>query len=286
VALNINDWNIKYICKGIQMRINTRIIIRIFTEVIALGTFLALSLLPLSSSFAEGYLVDKYIFEKNKRIVTDISGSSYTRITFEPFYIKEVIGDKEKYKVIVDSLGKNIFLIPKNNKIPNIDLSIVTSSGATQDMTLNIKDIHSKSIIIERVSDKKINEFELSLESEKLLKSMIKNEKGKYYVEHHCNYINSVNRCPKLARTAQLDSFKDLDAQYDIRLISSYKFAKNNLSGYILAAKTISQTPIEISNQILADIFSTSRLVFVNSLNSLKDNFHKAYIVIHEEDKE
>ena len=101
-----------------------------------------------TKSYAEWIEALEFQYNQAKKISATLGTMSQTRISFAPYSIKEIVGDSNKYKIIHDSLGMSIFIIPKVKAGEKIELTIITSGGKTQDFVFDVKDTQGSVILI------------------------------------------------------------------------------------------------------------------------------------------
>jgi hypothetical protein len=89
-----------------------------------------------------------YHYTPHYRINTYIGLKSQNRINFGNYGIKEIIGDESRYQLVHDSMGNNIFILPKVAIGEIIDITIVSNSNKVQDLSLKIIDDFGQTIII------------------------------------------------------------------------------------------------------------------------------------------
>lgn len=128
----------------------------------------------------------QYNYQNNYTILQDrlkakISGNSANRLQFGIMPIVQIVGDENKYKVVTDSRGTNIFIIAK---VPNgeiIELSLINGAGLATDLELEVADIKGQVIIINNSAVIRGDDQEQQ-EITAMLTSMINDCRDKYYV--------------------------------------------------------------------------------------------------------
>ncbi|MCC2646636.1 MAG: hypothetical protein K0R02_701 [Rickettsiaceae bacterium] len=104
-------------------------------------------------AFAEAQAIERYAqnFEANskRRLEANIGEATQNRIFIEGDSILGVAGDESKYEWIADNLNTgNLFIIPKVKTGDRIELSLLTKSGLTQDLSLKVTNKDSHTIIL------------------------------------------------------------------------------------------------------------------------------------------
>jgi hypothetical protein len=134
------------------------------------------------------------------KIKTYISSSNLNRIEFGRGGLAQVIGDDNKYKIITDNRGQNIFLLPKIPASQTLELALVNLSGNVADLVLETKDIEGQVIRIfsDGFSDNRSNlhwqpvaTTQVQAQTRKqeqeivqMIRSMLADREGKYYLLH------------------------------------------------------------------------------------------------------
>ncbi|WP_341762965.1 type-F conjugative transfer system secretin TraK [Candidatus Tisiphia endosymbiont of Melanophora roralis] len=133
------------------------------------------------------------------KIKAKISASNVNRIEFGKIGIAQIIGDESKYKIIVDSKAQNIFLSPKIPTAQTLELALVNFSGNVADLILKVEDMEGQIIKISMDSfyNKPSNGFlnnsavnnKCSVNTQEqeiagMIRNMIADKEGKYYVTH------------------------------------------------------------------------------------------------------
>jgi hypothetical protein len=89
-----------------------------------------------------------YNYKPHNRISTCIGFKSQNRINFGSYGIKEIIGDESLYQLLHDSMGNNIFILPKVSVGETIEITIVSNGNKVQDLSLKVIDDFGQTIII------------------------------------------------------------------------------------------------------------------------------------------
>ncbi|MDX1916438.1 MAG: hypothetical protein SFT68_00430 [Rickettsiaceae bacterium] len=238
--------------------------------------------------------VSSQIFFHNKqaKLIAFASNKSQVRISFPPFTIKEVVGDTNKYKIIHDRLGMSIFILPKVGKGEEIDLTIITASGKSQDILLKIKDkVTANSIIIydKNLSDDplqnrkyKITNQEI-LEAKKLLKAMRVLKKSKYNVTNF-----DLKSSPRLSHNIGYlsDTNNKESALLEIKASSIYGYKLLGLKGVILEIRNKGNNSIYISEEDISSLFAGVILTSIKSNIIAPKSRTKVYLVLKESEED
>lgn len=157
------------------------------------GTFINLLLTTLIFTLCISYNVyayQEYCISDDK-IRAIISSNKINRIEFDVHGIAQVIGDDSRYQFISDDRGMNIFLKTGGQEEGNIELSLISQSGVVADLVLTPKDnIEGQVIRIKSIPNNNALNNSFSLEVKNLLRTMIRDEAGKYYVRSAKNIID------------------------------------------------------------------------------------------------
>lgn len=219
-----------------------------------------------------------YKYDKSKILEASIGTKSQTRISFRPYTIKEVVGDCNKYKLISSNGGSYVFMAPKAKEGEKIDITIITSSGKAQDISLKITEGYGKSIIIldEAVHTK--YQQELLEEAKLMIKSMVKGKKSKYDVT---------------SITDKSILFKAKDPDIEINKTALFRYDLYNLIGLVINIKNIGKDKIECEDISLKNLFNNPLLIsFSYPPNTEltqtkciidKAGSHRAYIVMQDD---
>ncbi|MES2214833.1 MAG: type-F conjugative transfer system secretin TraK [Pseudomonadota bacterium] len=202
-----------------------------------------------------------------------ISQLSPTRIGFGGYPIAEVIGDENKYKIISDSSGQNVFITPKAEVGTIIPVTIITSNNMAQDLLLEVMgdELMPQSILI-TIPKKKQNDspygrnssvYKASkAESALMLKAMINDENRgeKYYVTASARKLFS----PSLPHLKIL--------QY-----KTYRFG--DLTGANLVITNNSKEVVYLTEEIISTLFRGVELVTLNDGLLSKGTSTKAFVI-------
>lgn len=190
--------------------------------------------------------VEHYKYDKTKILEVSIGTKSQTRISFRPYTIKEVVGDSNKYKLISSNTGSYVFIAPKAKEGEKIDITIITSSGKAQDISLKIEGGYGKSIIIlDEALHTKYQQGVLE-EAKLMVKSMVKGKKSKYDVT---DFI------------AKSILFKGQDPDIEINKTKLFRYDLYNLIGLVIDIKNIGKDKIECEDISLKSLFNNPLLI-------------------------
>lgn len=221
-----------------------------------------------------GATAQEFPHDSHKKITAVIGTKSQTRISFGSYSIKEVVGDSNKYKMIHDSQGMSIFILPKVKAGEKIDITIISSGGKVQDLSLVVKDTEGSVISIGGSKNKANSSVsDVMLEAKEMLKAMVRNKKGKYDVTSFTVLSNTKNckncRKNKMADKSysatlvdlrknnyELSAFSDLE----IREIELYNYKLIGLKGLVLEIKNYTSAPIVVTEEDLSKLFKNTLL--------------------------
>lgn len=197
-----------------------------------------------------------------------ISSLAPTRIAFGRYSIAEVIGDENKYKIIADSAGLNVFISPKSEVGSIIPVTIITSNNLVQDLILEVSGgkLLTHSIMINP------SKMELNLDSHtkadatSMLKAMIseENKGGKYY-------ISAGNRKLSIASLPGL------------RIVQDQTFRFGDLTGVRLVITNTKKDVVHLTEEMIGGIFKNIELVSVEKDVLTKNHSTKVFIITREE---
>src|ERR1700677_619864 len=144
----------------------------------------SLTFLCVVKTFAAAAL--EFTHSPRSAIRAKISETAPTRINFGGYQITEVIGDENKYKIITDSNGLNVFITPKVVGGSIIPMTLIAGSNKVQDLLLEVSNEEKlpRSVIIASDSSKGGRNLPDESETELLLKAMLDDENphDKYYI--------------------------------------------------------------------------------------------------------
>jgi hypothetical protein len=199
-----------------------------------------------------------------------ISSLSPTRISFGGYSISEVVGDENKYKIIADGSGQNIFITPKTEAGVVIPVTIVTSNNMTQDLLLEVMgdEPMPQSILItvpKKVEGEIVRDTRSKIDKDQstlMLRAMINDENrgGKYYV----------TAMPRRLPNIGLPSLKIL--QY-----KTYRFG--DLTGASLRITNSDKEMVYLTEEMIGSLFNNVELVTLKDGLLARGSETKAFVV-------
>ncbi|RYE27413.1 MAG: hypothetical protein EOP45_01280 [Sphingobacteriaceae bacterium] len=138
-----------------------------------------------SSSLAE---IITFTSDKGK-LNAKIAANKINRIELSKNPVSQIIGDESQYSVLTDEIGKNIFFVSKVPAGEKIELSLVDTTGAVVDLSMQVANIGGQVIKIGedtyQYPHQAIGQASMARKSNReiaaMLKCMIKDEADKYY---------------------------------------------------------------------------------------------------------
>jgi hypothetical protein len=242
-----------------------------YKVLLPVACFLAISFNALGSNKISAIEI---INNPRQSLKVKISSLSPTRIGFGGYSISEVIGDENKYKIIADSSGQNVFITPKAEAGTIIPLTIITSNNMVQDLLLEVMgdEPMPQSILItvpKKIEGEKEGEIVRDTRSKVdkaqsalMLKAMINDENrgGKYYV----------TATPRRLANTPLPSLKIL--QY-----KTYRFG--DLTGASLLVTNSAKEMVYLTEEMISSLFKNVELVALNDGLLAKGADTKAFVV-------
>lgn len=132
-----------------------------------------------------------YCYKQGSRIKAVISKDHLNRIWFSGKSIIEVIGDNTKYKILQDTVGKNLFITPLAAIGEDIEMAIIEAGGRTIDLSLRVSDSNGQLIFIEEKKDC-YSKSEDQGEIARLMRYMHSNKPDKYIVDTSKRHIHKL----------------------------------------------------------------------------------------------
>lgn len=228
-----------------------------------------------SNSFASN-MVAAIELENNPKesLKVKISSLSPTRIGFGGYSVSEVIGDENKYKIIADSSGQNVFITPKAEVGAIIPITIITSNNFVQDLLLEVMNGESmpKSILItvpkrklyhaEKYSNRVIDKAVAAL----MLRAMIddSNRDGKYYVTTSTRKLQN----PSLP---------------SVKILQDKTYHFGDLTGASLVITNNGKKLISITEEMISQMFKNVSLATISDSFLSKGESAKAFVVTRKE---
>jgi hypothetical protein len=130
------------------------------------------------------YAAQGLSFTLEEKIKASISAKNLNRIAFGINPFSQIIGDESKYSIFTDTFGMNLFITPKVPAGETFELSVINVAGQVIDFALQVKDIEGQIINIYEQKPENIKIISSGAEIAEMLKHMIQDEQGKYYVKH------------------------------------------------------------------------------------------------------
>ena len=237
--------------------------------------------------------------KSGERIRAILSSSSINRISFDKSPIAQIVGDESEYSVLTDDMGINIFLIPKVPAGEKIELTLISTTGAIADLTLHVADISGQVIEIGKgTSTGELLEHEKDSMNEiaNMLRYMIKDEPGKYYIKQvkrkitsikaqivsNLNNANAANAANAINPT-NINTLDVSNAELDIIQDRSYRFG--NLSGarLVVKAKNLAKKKsVSLSETDFKPLFEGVRAVSITNKILSPGNSSFVYVIAQE----
>jgi len=122
--------------------------LKLILILLAISGYMSFKSIPIAFADYEYIQPQIYDYKPNIRIKSYIGLKSQNRINFGNYGIREIIGDDRLYKIIHDTHGQNIFIIPIAKAGEVIDITIVGNNNNVQDLSLKILDDFGRTIVI------------------------------------------------------------------------------------------------------------------------------------------
>ncbi|WPY01952.1 TraK superfamily protein (plasmid) [Candidatus Trichorickettsia mobilis] len=215
----------------------------------------------------------EFKYSGNKKIETVIAVNELNRIGVVGGEVIEVIGDENKYSLYWSGDFRNLFIKPKVEVGETIELSLIIPQGGAQDIRFTVGDTAAQTIFINlgKESNTSLSSSDITARTNPQLKSeisammrtMIENEKDKYYV-------TGVNRT--LQQTKE-------------RLITQYlSYRYRGLSGGCLSVKNLTAKPLNLLETDFSNLFKNTVAINFES-NVIKPKGTIKVFIITREDK-
>lgn len=221
-----------------------------------------------AKTFAASTSVLEFTHNSKTAIRAKISETAPTRINFGGYQITEVIGDENKYKIITDGNGFNVFITPKIASGSVIPLTLIAASNKVQDLLLEVSDKEKlpRSLIITPDASKKDKVLPQRSETELMLRAMLEddNPNDKYY-------ITSVKKKMILSSLPQLTVTRD----------KTWRF--KNLTGVRLIITNLGRRATNLHIEHIAKLFKGTGLTVIDDNLLRKGASTKAFIILGEE---
>ncbi len=218
------------------------------------------------TTFASGPL--EFTHNSKTAIRAKISETAPTRINFGGYSITEVIGDENKYKIITDGNGFNVFITPKVVSGSIIPITLISGSNKVQDLLLEVssKEKLPRPLIIASCASTKDKLLPEKSETELMLKAILgdDNPNDKYYV------IST-------KRKIVLPSSLKLTVTHD----KTWRF--KNLTGVRLTITNRGFATTKLRGRDIASLFKGTKLTVLDSNLLRQGDSTKAFIITEEE---
>jgi hypothetical protein len=235
---------------------------------ITLSMIVCAMLLSLKPFFAMA--TSEFTLNPKGRIEGIIGAGGVNRIQVSGSEIMEVVGDESKYSLYWSGDWRNLFITPKTGVGETVDVSLILIGGQAQDMRLTVGDVESQTIFlvtntacinsatnavpdctkysgsqhsaISFLSDhsfkhsysKALSDKQLKLEIASMMRAMIEDIQGKYYVNI-------------LKRT--------ITKNKEMLITQSKSYRYKDLSGARLTIKNLTSKPILLSKEHIGNLF-------------------------------
>ncbi|WPY01953.1 TraK superfamily protein (plasmid) [Candidatus Trichorickettsia mobilis] len=189
----------------------------------------------------------EFKYSGSKKIETVIAANELNRIFISGGEVIEVIGDENKYSLYWSGDFRNLFIKPKIEVGETIELSLIIPQGGAQDIRFTVGDTAAQTIFI-NVGGEITSSLpgsgvtpstnpQLKSEIALMMRAMIENEKGKYYVTG-------------VKRTLQ---------QTKERLITQHlSYRYRYLSGGCLSVKNLTAKPLNLLEADFSNLFKNT----------------------------
>ena len=219
------------------------------------------------NTFAASVL--EFMHNSKSAIRAKISETAPTRINFGGYQITEVIGDENKYKIITDSNGLNVFITPKVASGSVIPITLIAGSNKVQDLLLEVsaQEQLPRSIVIASDSSHKGENLSDKSEVELLLRAMLDcdHTQDKYY-------ITTVKRKLTIPSLPKLSIVQD----------KTWRFKK--LTGASLVITNKDKVTARLQGKHIKSLFEGAKLTVIENNLLVKGASTKAFIVTEEEE--
>lgn len=196
---------------------------------------------------ATTFASSEFGFNPKKRIETVIAANELNRIGVLGGEIVEVIGDENKYALYWSGDFRHLFIKPKVEAGETIELSLIIPQGNAQDIRFTVGDTAARTIFINVGSEitssipssgvRPSTNPQLKSEIAGMMRVMIENEKGKYYVT---NVKRTLKQSKQMLVTQAL----------------SYRY--RNLSGGVLSVKNLTSKPLNLFESDFSNLFKNT----------------------------
>ena len=178
------------------------------------------------------------------RIEGIIGAGGVNRIQVIGSEIMEVVGDESKYSLYWSNDWRNLFITPKTEVGETVDISLILVGGKAQDMRLTVGDVTAQTIFLQSnnsaatsstsTPSQVLSSKQLKLEIASMMRAMIEDVKGKYYVNI-------------LKRTMMQDK--------EMLVTQSKSYRYKDLSGAVLSIKNLTSRAIALEEERVSSLF-------------------------------
>lgn len=213
----------------------------------------------------------EFSFNPKKRIETQVAANELNRIFVSGGEVIEVIGDENKYSLYWSGDFRNLFIKPKIEVGETIELSLIIPQGGAQDIRFTVGDTAAQTIFINLGNESNTSlsargitsrtNPQLKSEIALMMRAMIENEKGKYYITN-------------VKRTLQ---------QIKERLITQHlSYRYRDLSGGCLSVKNLTAKPLNLLEADFSNLFKNTVAINFESNVIKPQGTIKVFIVTKE----
>jgi len=217
------------------------------------------------------YASTEFKYSGDKKIETVIGANELNRIGVVGGEIVEVIGDENKYALYWSGDWRNLFIKPKVEVGEIIELSLIMPQGGAQDIRFTVGDTAAQTIFINLGSEPKsslsgksftmLSDPQLKSEIASMMRTMIEEVKGKYYVTG-------------VKRTIQ---------QTKQQLITQEKaYRYKDLSGAVLSVKNLTSKPLVLVESDFKNFFKDCIAINLSSSAVKKGELAQVFIITKE----
>lgn len=222
-------------------------------------------------------LAQEFNYDAHARIVANCGKKSQTRISFPPYTIREIVGDSNKYKLINDQRGASIYILPKVGAGEKINITLITTGGKSQDLSLNVVEGEGSLIILKQhhlgLSDAKDNQhqdYAYLNRAKAMLKAMTKGSKGKY----------DLTEVKKIIATIKNSNGNGLLRNLEVREDKLYRHREDELKGVALTIRNKTNSLANISEQDISSMFKNTLLTTISSNVISPKSCTRAFVIM------
>ncbi len=106
-----------------------------------------------SLTFSTTYALVEHPINEKKSIPISLSTTSHNRISIERGSVEKIFGDETSFNISIDRMTGNAFVNLTKELSEPITLTIVTSSGLIQDLSVTASDKPSEHLILKELDD-------------------------------------------------------------------------------------------------------------------------------------